>query len=482
MSIFKHLWQRIFAYSLILVIVSLGVGVVFHRMMIFDKSGDVALRISTEIWRSLEGQSTQSVETMLRVFNKHRNKLWLEDSTGATVAGEPFNSFSRHDWAEHLTEVRKTGSMTLWKTSLKEPRYLLTAPLTLDGKPLTFFNAFASPPSPPLDTLLFQGLFTTALIGGLLALWMARQVCRPLRLLRQELSEMYETAGPKLKKVTVKGNDEIAEVASAINRLVDSLNRHIGGIRLLVVNISHELRSPLARMTLSAEMIEEGLAQYALPRGKGDMSEDRLKKEAAILLAKKHILTLNEELEHMDRLIGATLLSSKLDLHEPGTLNERVCLSLLCHRAASRFESMFQHAELVFLSEIEPDLHVLGDETLLMQMLSNILDNGLKYTRGDNAHVWLRLKKRKGGAFLSVENSYDAMPSEVLERIFEPFYRHKQTTGTGVGLGLSLVQKIATLHKGDAMAVATDIGICICIQLPLTECNTAPLEIPPVIQ
>lgn len=460
------LWQRIFLYSLMLVVLSIGMSVALHRFTFDDRRAGFGTMLSGELRRSLDGQSLRTAATILGVFNKHVNKFWLEDANGTFAAGERFDEKSGTDWTLEIRDPLHRDGVTLWRTGLEKPLFIITGPVVLDGSPYSLYHAFVGPP-PPLRALFINWFIMTAIIGGVLSFWMARRVSRPLRRLEAELSELRRANN--LGSVTVSGSDEIAAVATAVNQLTASLRKHITGMRELIINISHELRSPLARMALSADMIKQGLMLHPLPRGKADMSDGELKREATMLLAKKHFAALEEEIAHMENVIGSTLLSSKLDFQSPESIADRINLSRVCLVAVTRFEPLLQQQGLAFAYDIAPDLYVTGDETLLMQLLSNLLDNACKYTARPDGNVAMTLIRKNGHAFLTLENSFENVCADALERMFEPFNRLEQRTGTGVGLGLSLVRKIAALHKGDVMAVSTDTGICVCVQLPLTK-------------
>lgn len=457
----SRLWQSVFFYSLVLVLVSSAMGVLLLRNNLMDKVSALAFAFTSELRNALESQPADGAHVFLMKFNKQQAKFWLEDENGALVAGQRFGGRPGGQWGEYLRGVRHSDNVALWETALKEPLFLAVTPCRLQGQNATLYAAYMTFAMPPLETLLSPGIITVALITGLLALWIARKVSRPLRRLQREVSEISGTM--QLRNVQVTGSDEIADVARAVNHLVDSLRRHINGMSRLVLNISHELRSPITRMALSAEMIGQGLALFRKRAGQ-NAGED----EAALRLAERNYEALQQELEHMEKLIGSTLLSSKLDVQDPGELTGGVELSALCLSAAERYEGVFRQAEIRFLHCIEPGLAVTGDETLLMQVVSNLLDNALKYASGPEPRARVVLKRDSGMAELFVESSSDRpLPEEMLERVFEPYFRYEQKTGTGVGLGLSLVRKISILHGGGVRAENTETGVRFVARLPL---------------
>ncbi|SBV91788.1 putative Histidine kinase [uncultured delta proteobacterium] len=436
----RHLWQRIFAYALILVIVSQVAVLILHRYSI---NRDEARRYIADYTRSLaaavDGGTAPSADTILKVFNRKRDRVWIEDAGGRIIAG------ALPERGRPGAAVGRIGDDGPVMLETGDPDwYVGTMPLRLQEGEATLFMLFGPPRHPDIWTLFFQGFIFVSVIGLLLALWMAWRVSKPLRVLRDEVMKI---AGGNLEsRVTVRGRDEITDVAKAVNHMADTLARNIRSMRELVANISHEMRSPLARMQVSLAMLEEDVA--------------REPKAAA------RLTLLNEELNHMNKLIGATLLTSKLDLQAPVRPEGMVAFSGLCAEACRRHAPLFSQEHLQFTREIQEGITFPGDETLLTTLVSNLLDNAAKYTDPSGV-VSLRLFEEDGHAALAVENSHAPLPDELLQRIFEPFHRGGVATGGGVGLGLSLVRKIAQLHGGDVAAANTGSGVRFTARIPL---------------
>ena len=461
MLIFKRLWQRVFVYSVVLVIVAGATGVYLLRDNLEEEASAAVISFTVELRNALKGLNAKEAALLLERFNSQEAKFWLEDGQGNLLAGKRFADRPGKEWSGHLRTVSHVGDLALWRTDLKAPLFLAIAPCRLRGRSAVLYAAFMPFPAPPLETLLSPSLITLLLITGLLALWIALRVGGPLRRLREEVSRVSGSPA-QLGHVTVTGFDEVADVAAAINRLVDSLKIHIESMKMLVVNASHELRSPLTRIGFSVELIGEGLALCA--RRSKEFSE----RDSAILaLAETNYAALRRELDHMNRLIGDTLFAGALEVRERGELTDVISLSGACASSAERFAPVFGQAGVRFIWAVEPGLDVLGDDTLLTQVLSNLLDNAAKYASGPEPHTWLRLAKENGHALLSVENTHAPLPRAAMEHLFDPYFRYKQPIGTGVGLGLPIVQKIVLLHGGRISAENTGRGLIFRVLLPL---------------
>ena len=460
MFFLNRLWKRVFAYALVLVLASGTTGLYLIHANLTDKAVEAILAFTTELKNALQGQSPEEATSFLSRLNNQEARFWIEDSQGTLVAGERFAGRIGKDWEPHMRTVQYAGDVALWRTDLQKPLFIAIVPCKILNRNAILYAAYMAFPVPPLEAMLSPSIITLLLITGMLALWIVLRVGRPLRQLHKEVVLVSGTPA-QLNHVAVSGSDEIADVARAINRLVDNLNDHIDGMNQLVLNVSHELRSPLTRMVFSAEMIGKGLACH---RHAGVCEAD----EETLRLAEVNFTALEQELEHMNKLIGDTLFASKLDLCNRDELTAAVDFSALCAASAERFMPLFRQAGIRFLYTIEPEIYVTGDDTLLGQVLSNLLDNSAKYASGAEPQARLRLRRHEETALLVMENTCsDTFAEDTLERLFDPYFRHEQRTGTGTGLGLPLAKKIAGLHKGIISAENGETGVLFRFSLPL---------------
>lgn len=436
----RHLWQRIFTYSIILVTVSqLTVFFLYRYSVNRDEVRRFITEYTSSIAASMEDGSVETADALLRVFNRRHSRSWVEDLSGRVIAGAvPPNVRP----GKTMRKVPENG-LVVTEMEAHADWYIASVPIALRGGGANLFIVFGPPRGPGIWTLFFQGLVFVSVIALLLAFWMARRVSNPLRTLRGEVMEI--TGGNLESRVTVKGHDEITDVAKAVNHMADNLARHIRGMGELVGNISHEIRSPLARIQVSAAMLEEDVAENP---------------KAASRLA-----LIQEELEHMNRLVGATLLTSKLDLQAAPQPEGAVAFSELCEEVCRRHLPVFTQKNLRFSRIIQEGVMLPGDETLLTTLVSNLLENASKYTH-EYGIVLLRLASGTEGVLLEVENEHEPLPEEVLVHLFEPFYRGGIATGNGVGLGLSLVRQIAEIHGGSVTAVNAPDGVRFSVLFP----------------
>ena len=476
MQLFPRLWQQVFMYAILLVLAAHLVSfVVFHFWLANTNTMYMQLleRIAYDGAMALEGKSREAAGILPEFFKKSSRTLWIEKPDGDVVAGavEPGLSFAER---QNLALARTSqNNVQFWKTGYTEAPYLVGVPVNLLEGSATLFLFLEKMPPPPPPILFGQGLIAVCLIGGALSIWVAWRNSRPLRRLR---SEVLEIANGNLNaRVSVGGSVEIAQVAEAVNSMAQNLSNNITGMRELVANISHEMRSPLTRMSFSVAIIEEGLnalanGQKKQPANENDGGLPVIMDAEGNPLAMKHIGRLTQEIGHMENLVGSCLLSSKLDLQQENPKMDALDLSLLCRNAASKHEGLLQAKQLLFSQEIQDDLWVNGDEDLLSLVLANLLDNALKYT-AEGGVVRLCLCRSEDSVLLRLENSHDAIDPADMARLFEPFFRVMNTAGTtcGAGLGLSLVKKIVACHRGSVRVEGGETGLLFTVSLPCQQ-------------
>jgi signal transduction histidine kinase len=240
-------------------------------------------------------------------------------------------------------------------------------------------------------------------------------------------------------RASIDGRDEIAAVAASFNYAADRIDLLLAAHKALLAHASHELRSPLARLSLAAEMFRSGDQTGAV--------------------------AMRREIAELDALVEEILLASRLDLGADDQENEPVdCLALAAEEAA-RVGAV--------LREVAPDtpvFEVVGSPRLLRRLIRNLIENAYKHGRPP-VEIALAHGGPSGEAIITVAVS-DFGPGiepELRDRVFEPFFRPR---GSGEeegswGLGLSLVRQIAARHDGQA-SCETDAngGTVFVVELP----------------
>lgn len=251
----------------------------------------------------------------------------------------------------------------------------------------------------------------------------------------ERLQRSVETwgEGQLALRVAVEGEDEVARLAASFNHSAARIEALVAAQKSLLANASHELRSPLARIHMAAEL----MAGDATPSMRAE---------------------LRRNVAELDQLIDEILLASRLDavgaaLPCPEEVDLTGILAEECARVGAALEAGMHN--------------VRGDARLLRRMVRNLLENAVRY--GAGSPVAVRLAEDGAAALrLDVCDGGPGIPAAERQRIFEPFYRipGASEAAGGVGLGLSLVRQIARHHGGDVQCMPSEAGGCLRVTLP----------------
>lgn len=295
------------------------------------------------------------------------------------------------------------------------------------------------------------GLVALGVIIALLTIPVSRFITRRIKILSESANIIAE--GNLSHRAEVKGKDEISELCRTFNRMAERLERMIEGRKELTANISHELRTPLARIRIAEQLLAEKL--------------ERKKYEDL----ERHLNDIREDIGEMDRLIGRILDLSKLDLHDRPFHREPFDLSELVEDLLGQLQPALQQKRLSLTRGLTPEPSFAGDREALGTAISNVLDNAVKYT-AEGGRLIVNMAPDQGGLMLSITNTCQALRTEDLTKIFEPFYRAEGTprgSGRGSGLGLAITRKIIEKHGGTIEAANTEEGLMIQMVLPKSK-------------
>jgi signal transduction histidine kinase len=288
-----------------------------------------------------------------------------------------------------------------------------------------------------LRWLIFGGFAFTLVLSIALALGLATTITRPLRLLSEGVRKI--AAGDYRARVQVKSQDEVGVLARGFNQMTERLQDAEQARERQLAAIVHELTRPLAGMHAAVETLRDGGA--ADP----EMRDSLLMGTA-------------EELARFERMLGT--LST---LHQRGlrplqiVLNE-VDLPRLIHACVMNFEPMAARQKISLTEEIPDGLpRVRVDEDRIIQVLTNLLDNALKFTpSGGKVSVRAGLEDQK--IWIAVKDTGVGISPEELPYVFQQFYSGMESRPPekrGMGLGLTLCREIVQAHQGEIRVEST---------------------------
>jgi signal transduction histidine kinase len=296
-----------------------------------------------------------------------------------------------------------------------------------------------------------------ALIGAVVALFaipLSRHITKPLKRLQESALRIAD--GDLSARTDVQGNDEIGRLGKAFNSMAETVERMVRAGRELTANVSHEMRSPLARIRVAGECLKESVA-----RGDSVDSEELLE-------------GMWEDIDEADRMIGRVLEYSKLDLHEPAPATSVVWPATILDGLLKTMRPLFRLKRVTIETEIEPHLSVTGDEQWLRVAFKNILENAARYTP-EGGEVRVSMHPEGSAVVVDVTNTSTPVVADDLERLFEPFFRGRGGKGDGTGLGLAITKKIISLHRGNIGVRNTPQGFQVWLWLPKSTAEKSTL-------
>ena len=289
------------------------------------------------------------------------------------------------------------------------------------------------------------------LTAGALCFWLARYLTKPVAQLSAAARQFANgDLSVRVGSAFGKRRDELADLGHDFDQMAERIESLVSAQRRLLSDISHELRSPLARLSVALELARQRAGEDA------QSSLDRIEREAG----------------RLNEMIGQLLTLSRLETGAQTLEREPIELGHLLEEiiedadfeARSRKRSVRIHAT-------QP-CTVNGNETLLRSAFENIVRNAVRYAP-ENSEVVLALERDEVAhqARVMVRDYGSGVPVESLHRIFQPFYRvadaRERQTG-GVGLGLAITQRAVSWHGGAVTAEnAAAGGLIVRLSLPL---------------
>ena len=252
-------------------------------------------------------------------------------------------------------------------------------------------------------------------------------------------------SGNLSRRIEVSDNpDEFGRLGADINRMLDTTQNLMNGVKHVSNTIAHNLRTPL------------GLIRGRLEQAIDTARSDRALRESAQFA-----------IEEIDGLIIILEKLLQLAETESGTKRlpfEPVDIEELPTDLTELYDAFAEAQEAEIILSIDGDLKAHGDKDLISTVLANLLDNALKYG-GHSVTIRLSAKARDHGVEITIRDDGPGVPTEEHARVLLPFQRIDRKT-KGSGLGLSIVAAITELHRGSLRLVDANPGLCVTIWLP----------------
>lgn len=297
--------------------------------------------------------------------------------------------------------------------------------------------------TPPyrLSTFAPEFLLILAVVAGLFWI-LALQLAWPLRRLAGAVRRFG--SGDLTVRVGVDRHDEIGEVERSFDAMADRIQTLLTAERQLLQDVSHELRSPLARLRLAADVV-----------AKADDRESAAQR-------------LRRETERLSELVDSLLQMTTAE-GDPESFNVYdVNLSDILHDVADDCQLEAEERGCAIRLDAPGDVPVTGDPELLQRALENITRNAIRYSP-PGAPIEVGLAVEESRNVLTVRDYGPGVPDDQLPRIFSPFFRvdeSRNASSGGMGLGLAIAQRAVRLHQGEVYALNANPGLRVRVILP----------------
>lgn len=265
-----------------------------------------------------------------------------------------------------------------------------------------------------------------------------RRLFKPIGTIQQGVHRIG--SGELQYRITVDRKDELGELANSINTMADDIEGMLNAKRELLLAISHELRSPLTRSRVSAELLDDPAAR------------DRI----------------NKDLDEMEQLISELLESERLN-------SRHASLNLVPVNLNSSIVDVIgdNFSTQAIITSLQANIpSIMLDESRLRLLVRNLLSNAVRHNRNDQGQVEIMTQLENSELCIIVSDHGEGIAREHLHHLTEPFYRadpSRQRKTGGYGLGLHLCRMIAEAHGG-SLEISSEkgVGTTVTASMPVT--------------
>ncbi|MDR3409800.1 MAG: ATP-binding protein [Formivibrio sp.] len=448
-------WKFFFFIWLAQLTATLGIGAAFwvrdhslsRALTTLDQSPPASMLVeSAALTFEFGGQA--ALHALLQKNARHQ--IMAIDEQGHDLLQRPVNPAMLAQARTVLSKPSNRPTVLLASSPSTNKQYLLFTPLTEHYPAGELPSPSLNRPPPGGEHFLPMIPLATALIASLLfAILLAWYFAKPIRSLRFAFENVSQGhLDTRIAPAMGRRRDELADLGRDFDHMVGQLQALMEGQRRLLHDVSHEIRSPLARLQVAV-----GLARQQ-PH-KLEASMERIERES----------------ERMDLLVGELLSLSRLEVGASRNDTEVIVVSQLITQIEedARFEADANGRKVVVDQCAEAVLN--GQPELLHRALDNVLRNAIRHSPQEGC-VHIQIRKNEGENILTLlilDEGNGVAPNE-LEAIFEPFYRGENPVGNGHGLGLAIARRIITAHGGRIHARnRASGGLCVEINLPLAQ-------------
>lgn len=445
-------WKIFLGFWLTLVVVGGAVGFAVHwyererLAQVAELAGGPRAEIAiSAVAETLEHAGPSGIVALLRHWRGPRAvPVLVVDDDGRDLLGRPVPEAALAQARAQLDDTaRAFGARRVKAPDGKQ--YFLFVPAEFAPP----HPRFRQVPRPVIEPLTLR-LGITFLASLLFSAGLAWYLTRPVRHLRTATRRLAEGAlDTRVMPQIGKRRDEIADLGRDFDHMADRVQALIGAQKRLLHDVSHELRSPLARLHVATALVRQQPQKL-------DATLDRIEHET----------------QRLDTLVGEVLTLSRLEAGVSGADEQYMDVAELLETVAAdaRFEAETRGCRVALASDVE--MLARGRAELLRRAIENVVRNAIKYTAADTS-VEINAKRAPGGdrAMITICDHGSGVPPASIENMFEPFFRADNATDSqGFGLGLAIAKRAIEAHGGTIRASnRPEGGLCVEISLPLAR-------------
>lgn len=420
-----------------------------RKELLYEQGKKVAKEAASVLY--LERPDSKSLANDLQVLDKFLNAhIWVVNSDGIVVAVSGSNE------ERILGRIIKEGelnNLAAGQSIEQQGNFggMLSEPSLTVGYPVFVNNRFAGGVLVHASLLEiqknFREIYSLTLWAILVSVAVAYGILYiQIRRISDPLKEISEAAkviagGEFQKRLDINTGDEIEELGKSFNNMADSLEKIEENRRNFIANISHDLRSPMT----SIRGFIEGIVDGTIPEEKREHYLN------IILDESKRLIRITNELLELNNMQQGRLEIS----NEAFELNETIRRKLIAYEKGITEKKLN-----VIFSMFEEKSFVLSDQVLMERVLSNLIDNAVKFTP-ENGSIEIRTSTKENRIIVEVANSGAEISSEELNRVWERFHKGDASRGvykSGYGLGLAIVKEIIS-QLNEKIWVSSDEGL-----------------------
>ena len=436
-------------------LVTLAVGVTLGTTYLLTQRilrDNIDLIINTElnslqdqyVLRGIRGVSAE-INVRIDSWGRIGSVYMLVSPSFKRIAGNvtnwPFDGAPRERWPEFRIESIEPGQRSVHPVRAAV-RHLPNGDWLLVGTDMSQDERYAQ----AFQTATLWGMGLSILVAAIAGFAFSFRLSRRVGAVTDTCVRIM--SGDLARRLPVAGShDEFDALAVSVNRVLDRLEEQTRTLRATFDSVAHDLRAPLQRLRTRMDAV------LRLP----DLQP----------LVREPVESALREVDRLQRTLATLLQIALAESGAPLASVSAVNLSDLVGELAELFEPVARERGLRLSAQMQPALQVEGNRQLLAQMISNLVENALKFVPA-GGRIELGLARQGALAHLSVSDNGPGMSAEQRRQAGQPFVRVGPLTGgAGGGLGLLLVGAIARLHRAQLVLEDNQPGVRAVVALPL---------------